>query len=171
MIGLYHPGIDGDVFLLNWYATLVADGDLEKLLGPSVWPMAAFMRHFTDPGARLYYLADDKGWWIVAWSFPFMGGGTWGLWVRKDKRFSGSRDGMDIIMASLAASLKDYPVLVNTTTQEPVVAKTCRLGYTYMGRIPLLFEGKDCHVLYLTREAFEPVWRGYNERRKNKRSS
>lgn len=152
----YEPGTLGDVPLLNWYSQLVVDQDLDKLLGPSLFPMAAFMRHFTGPGVRLFFLADERGWWAVAWDFPFMGGGTWGLWVRADARRPGrARLAITFIMDALATAFERYPVLVNTTIQPAVIAKTERLGYTYLGEIPHLFEGRPCHVLFQTRETFE----------------
>jgi len=169
-VNVYQPGQQADVALLAWYAHLSATGDLPKLLGPSVWSMAAFMRHFTDPQAILMYEEDAQGWAAVTWVFPLMGGGTWGLWVRPDVRASGSRRVMSFIIESLAVAMSQYPVLVNTTKQADVVAKTGRLGYSYLGKIPLLFEGEDCHVLYMTREMFQPVldrWRSYYERRKD----
>lgn len=166
---IYQPGQHGDVALLAWYAQLVASGDLAKLLGPSVWGMAAFMRHFIDPQAVLMYEEGPDGAWIAAaWTFPLMGGGTWGLWVSPNYRASGSRRVMNFIMEALAVATGQYPVLVNTTKQDAIVAKTKRLGYSYLGKIPMLFEGEDCHVLYMTREMFQPIlerWRAYYERR------
>lgn|SRR6185503_12288953 len=153
---VYRPGLDGDFALLHFYARLVADGDLDKLLGSSVHPLAAFMKHFTDPQAIVFYLADDKGWWTAAWLFPMAGGGAYGLWLREDKRAAGSRKAMNFIMETLAVGLTRYPVLVNATHQEDVVAKTERLGYTYVGKIPFLFDGKDCHLLRMTGEQFWP---------------
>lgn len=170
---LYIPGTNADIPLLNWYAQLGASQDLQKLLGPSVWPMAAFMRHFTDPNVLVMYLEDERGWYAVAWTFPMLGGGTWGLWVREDRRPTGNRAIVDFIMTSLSIAFEHFPVLVNTTKQESMVAKTQRLGYTYLGKIPVLFEGEDCHVLYQTRENFEPIslrWRQRYERRQDKRS-
>jgi hypothetical protein len=167
---VYRPGDRADLPLLHWYAQLVAADDLAKLVGPSLFPLAAFLRHFTDPRCVLFYEADAQGWWIAAWVFPLMGGGTWGLWLRPDKRAAGSRRALAFIVETLHAALTLYPVLVNTTKQDDVVAKTKRLGYTYLGRIPYLFEGEPCHVLYLTREAFAPLaerWSRYNERRQS----
>lgn len=164
MIAVYTPGDNGDAALLHWYSQLVVADDLQKLVGPSVWPMAAFMRHFTDPNLTLWYLADDQGWWMVAWAFPLMGGGSYGLWVRPGKRGSGSREGVNFIMSTLGLALAVYPVLVNTTKQPEMVPRTERLGYTYLGEIPFLFEGEPCHVLYMTRAMFAPVWRRWKER-------
>lgn len=162
---IYQPGEAGDGPLFHWYAQLTATGDIHKILGPSVHSISAFMRHFTDPSARLYYLFDDDGWWAVAWSFPMAGGGAWGFWLREDKRAVGSRLALAFIMATLNDALSRFPVLVNVTKQPEVVEKTQRLGYTYVGEIPYLFEGETAYVLQMTREAFEPrfqKWREYN---------
>jgi hypothetical protein len=158
-VEIYQPGTDGDAPLLQWYSTLVETEDLAELVGPSLFPLAAFMKHYTAPDTRLLILEDDKGWAAVAWLSVFMAGGTWGLWVRKGgPRHSGSRKVMGFIMSSLAYAFEFVPVLVNTTRRGSVVAKTRRLGYNYVGVIPLLFEGEDCHILYMTREMFQPIW-------------
>jgi hypothetical protein len=162
---VYVPGERGDVPLLHWYAQLAASGDLTRLLGPSIYSMAAFMAHFTSPSANLYYIEDEKGWMAAAWVFPFLGGGTWGLWVREDKRSSGSRQILDLIMETLEDCFSAYPVLVNTTKQPDIVAKTCRLGYKYIGVIPYLFEGDECHVMYMTKEMFAPALARWKELR------
>jgi hypothetical protein len=165
---IYVPGTDGDAPLLQWYGQLVEAGDIANLLGPSLHPLGAFMRHYTDPTSLVLFDEDDHGWTVVALLTTFMGGGTWGLWVRKDLRGAGSRRALSFIMDSLAYAFTLVPVLVNTTRQPEVVAKTERLGYKYLGAIPLLFEGEDCHILYMTREMFQPVqqqWDDYKVKR------
>ena len=157
--------------LFSWYMALWKTEDMQKLLGPSLWGLGAFMRHFTDPNAVLFYLADKDGWYAVSWLFPMAGGGSWGLWVRPDKRTGGSREIVNFIMETLAAGLNKWPVLVNTTTQLDIVGKTEKLGYTFVGSIPHLFEGQDCYLLYMTREQFTPkleAWRRIYGRRKDR---
>ena len=162
---MYVPGENGDVGLLHWYANLVSADDLHKLLGPSLWPMAAFMEHFRHADA-LWVLEDAQGWKAVAWTYPMISGGTWGLWVRPNGRQS--RETLEFIMTTLDLATQTYPVLVNTTKQPDVVAKTERLGYTYLGKVPYLFEGEDCFILYMTRAMFEPIlerWRAHGTSR------
>jgi hypothetical protein len=160
--------------LLHWYAQLVVAGDLEKMVGPSSRSLSGFMRHFTDPSSLLFVGTDDKGWWIVSWLTPLMSGGSWGLWLRPDTRGVGRRQALAVIMESINLGLTLWPVLVNTTTQPTVVAKTQRLGYAYLGCVPYLFGGEDCYVLYITRPMFAPLyerWSQYYGRRKNRRSA
>lgn len=161
----YVPGQSGDIALVQWYTQLAASGDLQRLVGPSLYPMGAFLAHFTSPACVLWYEEDENGWWAVATTFPLMGGGSWGLWVRSSCRAMGyAKRALQLIMCSLAISLSAYPVLVNVTKDRAVVDKTCRLGYTYLGEIPFLFEGDSAHVLYMTREAFMPRWVAWSEK-------
>lgn len=154
----YLPGETGDATLLHWYLHLVQTGDLQRIVGPSLYPLSAFIGHFTDPRATVQYLFDDDGWWIVSWTFPLGSGASWGLWVRGDKRGSGTRAGLGFIMESLASALARYPVLVNMAKEQAIVAKTQRLGYTYLGAVPYLYDGDTAHLLYMTREMFEPIF-------------
>lgn len=151
----YVRGQDYDTALAAWYVQLVKDGDLEKILGSSLWALGAFMEHFRSC-CFLLYEADELGWWYVSWLFPFMHGGTWGVWFRQDRRgrINSHRVGVQHLRESLRRAFEIYPVLVNTTKQPAIVAKTRKLGYTYLGEIPLLFDGEPCHVLYLTKEQF-----------------
>ena len=168
---VYTPGQGCDLGLLVWYMQLWQCEDMDKLLDHSLWSLSAFMRHFTDPNAILFYIEDEGGWYAAAWVFPMASGGSWGLWIRKDKRFTGNRDMMNFIMETLAHGLDKYPVLVNATKQAEIVEKTERLGYTNMGKIPGLFDGQDCYLLYMTREQFAPkleAWRRYYGRRQDR---
>ena len=166
-VNIYQPGTEGDAPLLKWYGQLVEAGDLSNLLGPSLHPLGAFMRYYINPDLCLMYDEDDKGWLAVSWFSVFMGGGTWSFWIRSDYRCSGSRRIMRFGMAGLSLALEHTKVLINTTKQPSVVAKTERLGYKYLGVVPLLFEGEDCHILYMTREMFQPLrdkWQAYQEK-------
>lgn len=164
MFNVYVPGEGGDAVLLHWYLHLVKTNDLHKIVGPSMYSLASFMKQFTDPRTRLYYLYDDEGWWIVAWTFPLGSGASWGLWVREDKRASGTRAGLAFIMSTLADSLATYPVLLNLAKDPAIVAKTKRLGYAYLGCVPYLYDGDDAHLMYMTREMFAPLMERWEAR-------
>jgi hypothetical protein len=149
----YSPGQELDIELVQWWEHLVRDGDLTKLVGSSLWPLSAFLAHFAACPTLLYD-TDEHGWTVVAWVFPFMGGGTFGCWIRPDQRLGGSRKNLRCIVNALHRGFDLYPVLINTTKQDAIVPKTEALGYTYVGKIPYLFDGESCHVLYMTKEQF-----------------
>ena len=149
----YEPGQNLDIELVQWWERLARDGDLAKLVGSSLWPLASFLAHFASC-PMLLYDTDAEGWTIVAWAFPFMGGGTFGCWIRPDQRSGGKRAHLRFVVNALRRAFDLYPVLVNTTKQDAVVPKTEALGYTYLGRVPYLFDGEPAHVLYMTKEQF-----------------
>lgn len=149
---LYLPGTNGDADLFKWYLQLVQTGDLQKIAGPSVWPIGGFMTQFTSPNASLFYAEDDKGWWAAAWASPFVGGANWGFWLREDKR--GGCDGPDFLFEFQSVAFEYYAVLIAVTKQGAVVGKLEQLGYTVLGPVPYLFEGEPCYISYLTREDY-----------------
>jgi hypothetical protein len=161
---VYAPGENGDAGLAQWYLQLVTSGDLHKTVGNSLTSMSAFMREFTDPKTTLFYLPDDNGWWIVAWVTRIGNGGSYGLWIREDKRPSGARVGLAFVMATQAAALAAFPVLLNIVKDPEVVEKTKRLGYAYLGCVPYLYDGEDAHLLYMTREMYEPLFTAWAEK-------
>lgn len=150
----YNFGTDGDLPILKWWAELGATGDMEQLMGRSAYSLSGFL-HALAPPTMVLYEEDEQGWWIVVTISPFMSGALWGLWIRQDKRASGAREGLRIIRDSLEIALESFPVVVNIARSDEVVAKTLKLGYTYLGVIPQLFDGEDCRVMFLTRESFE----------------
>ena len=161
---IYVPGQDGDLELLRWWAELHETGEIESLVGPSLYPIAAFTRHFTNENAQLYYLADEKGWRAAAWTFPFMSGGTWGLWIRKDTRHTGAKEVFQFILDSLDDAFSRYPVLVNIVKVPENIEKTKKLDYTYIGSVPYIFEGEEAHFLAMTKydwESHSQKWRAH----------
>lgn len=149
----YEAGQNFDADLVRWWGQLVADGDLQKLVGSSLWSMSSFLPHFASCPVLLYD-EDDKGWTIVCWVYPFMGGGTFGCWIRPDQRLIGRRKHFKFVLNALRRGFDLFPVLVNTTKQDAIVPKTEALGYTYLGVVPYLFDGEPAHVLYMTKEQF-----------------
>jgi hypothetical protein len=161
---IYTPGENGDAGLAQWYMVMVHSGDLQKTVGASMAPLSAFMREFTDPKTTLFYLPDDKGWWAVAWVTRMGTGGSYGVWIREDKRHAGSRTALAFVMSTLAASLAAFPVLLNVVKDPDVVEKTKRLGYAYLGCVPYLYDGGDAYLLYITREMYEPLFTAWAEK-------
>lgn len=150
---IYQPGQNGDAELLAWYLRLCDEGDLTRLYGHLGQPLSDFIKNYTDPMAMLAYEADDQGWWIVGWIKPFMGGASWGLWIRPDKRRTASAVSFALKLHELG--FEHFPCLMLATTQDEVVASMKRMGYTYLGIVPSLFGGDEGgHVMYLTRKDF-----------------
>lgn len=153
-MNVYQPGQNGDAELLAWYLRLVQDGELANLFGKLLQPLGLFMRNFTDEEMNLCYEADDQGWWIVGWARPFMGGASWGLWVRPDKRDSAEAVEFTLKLHELA--FEHFGLLVLATHQDKVVASMKRMGYTEIGAVPHLFGAELAgQLMYLTRRDFE----------------
>lgn len=158
---IYTPGTEGDGPLLVWYSKLVESGDLQKIAGQSVWSLSGFMGQFTRPDASVFFAADERGWWAVAWGCPFVGGANWGFWLREDKR--GGTEGPDFLFEFQTVAFEYFPVLIAVTKQESVVGKLTQLGYTVLGPVPYLFEGEPCYISYLTRDDFMQHARDWKE--------
>jgi len=152
MIQTYVYGTDADLPLLRWWAFLGSSGEIAEVMGASARSLGAFLKVLAPPNV-IFYMEDAQGWWGVVTVAPFMAGMTWGCWLRADKRQS--REALRFLADTLDFTLAQSPVVVNIARSEAVVAKSVKLGYTYIGAIPDLFDGETCHILYLTRDAFE----------------
>lgn len=150
----YLPGIVEDIGAFGWYLHLVETGELGVTLGFERLALGEFFRLLA--GLRLWYLSDATGWWAVAWTAPLLGGATYGLWIRRDHRQSPS--GLVFTLRTLDYALTEVPVLVNTCQTVETAARTVELGYTYIGMVPGLVDGKPLRLLHLTRDAFDRRW-------------
>lgn len=164
---IYQPGTLDDIDLLRWYERMAADGSIKTALGASLWPLSAFISHFSNPEVCVFVLSDDDGWWAVTWVAPVMAGWSCGFWIRDDVRGTkGPRhdEAMGLMMDSLALSLQQRPLMLSITTQPHVAAIVERAGFTHLGRVPLLFDGQDCDIHYITREVFAPRYAEWSTR-------
>lgn len=149
----YEKGQNGDAELLAWYLRMIDDGDLDKLYGALIASLSDFLQNYTDPLATVLYDADERGWWVVGWYRPFMGTGSWGMWVRPDKR--GSLEAIDFAFGLHALAFETFETLTLATMQEPIVVKMTQLGYNHLGVVPGLFgHERPGHLMFLTRDAF-----------------
>lgn len=149
---VYNPAID-ELRLVQWWMALQTLGDDSFLMNSAMYSLANFLDAHRPP-SELFYEEDDAGWWAVATVAPFMAGGTWGLWLRPDKRRAGRKSNLRFVRDVLTRCLEQYPILVSLCRTPELAAKTVKLGFTNLGVIPVLFEGDPCSVLYLTREQF-----------------
>lgn len=164
---VYAPGENGDADLLAWYLRLCDNGDMQKMFGDIPQPLGHFMRNYTDPDVSLLYVKDEQGWWGVIWAKPFMGGASWGFWVRPDKR--GTPETVQFVLQFHEQAFQRTPLLVFATTSEQLVAQSARMGYTDLGAVPSLF-GMDApgHIMYCTPSSLEatlPKWKEIHDAR------
>ena len=86
-----------------------------------------------------------------------MNGGDWNFWMRADFRGKGNRKIMHFAVESRALALDRFPVVVSMTKYPELVPKIELLGYKYVGVVPRMAEGADCHILYVTRAMAQPL--------------
>lgn len=158
---IYEAGSADDAGLLAWYGRMALDGSIQTAVGQSIWSLAAFVKHFADPDVTVFYADDEYGWKVVTWIAPVMSGWTCGFWMRSDIRGTRGEEhqaAMAFMMQSLRLSLQSRPLMLAITTQPHVVKIVEKAGFTRLGRVPLLYDGKDCDIYYITREAFAERW-------------
>lgn len=141
-----------DTLLAQWFLSMQACGELRTTLVSGAHSFGGFF-DFARRLPFLAYEADEKGIRCAAWGENFMGGMSFGLWIRPEHRAT---------KGAVAFALEVYdrifaagvPVVVGLCKQPLLVPAHESLGYTVCGTIPALWDGEDVIVLALRPEAF-----------------
>lgn len=147
----YQHTFEQDALLLTWYQELIQSGDMVVTFMPSSYPLSKWFEVFRT--AELVYEADEKGIWWAAWVEPSFGISMYSMWCRTDKRRS-LRNATNTKKA-LHAALTLRGTVFGVTCQPSLLELHRRMGYTVVGEVPGLWEGRPAWLVSLTREGFE----------------
>lgn len=146
----YHADPAEDLLLSQWWTTLLDANEFLGTFTATLVPLSAFLAHFQPPTSLLYE-ADARGLWAAAWFEPVMSGAFLGFWARRDRRRT--RGALEALETALTSGLARWPVLLGVTRSNLLRAHR-RLGYTVLGDIPHLWDGRAVSVVMLTQEGF-----------------
>lgn len=152
-----------DTLLLQFYTQATQDGSLRHLFYDMT---ISGVFQYLSPGRTITVMRlRDNIPWLVAWFEPCFDGAFLGFWAARDMRHR--LEGRNSICALLDAGLDRVRVVLGTTRAELIDGHTA-LGYTELGAVPLLWDGRDVHYVYLTRQDFEASkivqrWRRYKK--------
>lgn len=148
----YEPNAINDTLLLAWWTRMVQSGDIKTFLTEDALALSNFINHFRPPMRLLYKVNADIGIWFAAVISPLFDGAFFDMWI--DQGHRAGKAWLEAMEEALEVAFDQYPVLIGTTTQANLIDGHLRLGYNIGGMIPKLWNGKDVHVLYITRESF-----------------
>lgn len=153
----YKQTTDEDLLLLQWWATMRADEELEKIFWRGAGRPAVFLSLFQPPSGLLYEV-DEQGIWFAWWGAPYFSGVRAGLWVRQDRRETLAAAAA--YREALERTFEVATVIVFETCQEHVWRICQALGYNAM-EVAGLWDGRPMWLLTLTQEE----WRTKHGRR------
>jgi hypothetical protein len=148
---VYRPSFTHDAWLLQWYARLIADGELAELLSVRARPLAAFMHNFQAPTVLWLEVEPDWGPRVVQgamWFAPFLDGASVGLYLAPEWRHT--RPSVVFVTETMSAALERWPVLVAWTHDPRRVRTYRRFGLVLSGSVPRAREGGTIWLLTLT---------------------
>lgn len=149
---LYQAAPDKDLRLLRWYSHLVTSGDIARTFAAGMEVPSVFLAYFQPPKVLALDFDADGEIWFAAWLEPFMQTAFFSLWCRADHRH-----GKGLLVnteEAIRVSLEAFPMLLGVTPHENLLDEHRRGGYTVLGKVPGLLDGKDAYALYITRESF-----------------
>ncbi len=147
----YRPESFYDWLLIDLWAKMQANGDLQKTMLGGSQSLLAFCRVLATPETCLAY--DQEGPYFAAWCEPVMAGVALGFWVREDKRKS--RICLKLAHQLLTQLFTCYPTIVVITKDPDVSQFHAHFGFTYAGEIPHVYDGETAYMSFLTRETYQ----------------
>ena len=151
-----------DLVMLQWLEQMRRDGDLEHTLSAGVRTPFQFLQ-FINNRILLYRVDTFSNVTHALWLEPCMGSVFLSYYVRPEARVDHKSELLflyDCIDAVFAAG--DVNTICGFIQHRQTDDETRRfirlherLGYTYSGRVEKFFDGRDCHVVAMTREAWE----------------
>lgn len=159
----YYPCPELDYMLLGWLQRMAADGELDKTISCGNGTPSEFLMFFRH--RRLFFTVDEfNNLSRACWVESCMGSVFIGYYIHPNARTDQANKVYflyDIIDAIFRHG-DTVPVIVGFIQQRPTQHETekfiqthVRLGYTYRGYMPKFFDGKDCHIVAITREDWE----------------
>lgn len=140
-----------DLLLAGWWRKIAMDGELQSFsIGGE--RLSQFLAWFQAP-TTLWYDLDEAGINFALWIEPQTPTAAWvHLYLAPHVR--STKQALTNILNALGSALERYPVLLGTTKSAALANEHVKVGFVKLGVIPYCFDGEDCHLTYLTRDAF-----------------
>lgn len=139
-----------DALLVQFYAQATTDGSAKYLFYDTT--LSGVFRYLSPERAVTLMRVRDGVPWLVAWFEPCFDGAYLGLWAAEPLRYT--IEGIYVVCALIDAGLDHRCTILGTTRQE-LIDEHKALGYAELGAVPALWDGRDVHWVYVTREGFE----------------
>lgn len=159
----YSPSQQMDYILLQWLERMRHDGELSKVISSGNHAPSSFLS-FMGPPRVLWFQLDSLGNLSYAcWVEPVMGSVFLSYYAQP--AFRRNREVLYFIYDIRDMLFKaGVPVICGLIQERETYDETkaflklhSNIGYTYRGALPNFFDGKDCHLVAITKEDwFEP---------------
>jgi len=157
----YYACKELDWILLNWMSRMEADGELTKTLSVGNGTPTYMLQFFQN--RRLFFTTDEFGNLTRAcWIEPCMGSVFIGFYIHPNVR--ADQKGKVFFLYDMINAIfnQGVPVIAGFIQERPTSEETSkfiklheRLGYRYRGFVPHFFDGRDCHIVAITKENWE----------------
>lgn len=153
---LYDRSATHDSLVLQWYGTMLIEGEFDLTFTKSLKSPSRFLSHFSS-SATLAFEVDDRSIWFAFWYEPLMSGTCIGLWIRGDKRQS--KTAYRLLCHALDCTIRAFPVVL-AVTRARLVDPLRSLGFAWLGMIPSLWDGQAAYVFVLTPDLWKETAHG-----------
>lgn len=153
MIEVYEPSVETDVLVAQWWDQLRECGDLDHVFSLGARPLSGFFLAFQPPTVLFFERDPQLGIVRALWLMLLMNTVAMGLWAHPKRRSEPA--GVTFVETVLRQTLAAVPVVVAVINRPQVRDLATRFGFTSVGTVPLIYNGADGELFYLTREQFE----------------
>jgi len=158
---LYRGTAEEDVLLAYWYDHLSKTKDLNLVTTKSSRTLHGFLSMFQPSNFLTYSLFEDDSHphdpiEFAGWFAPEQlsnRGFYYSNWAHESIR--GKRRQLYLSAAVYDAAFTFADVLIGITKQKHLLPIHHKIGYTYAGAIPYMFDSDPAYILYLTKKSYE----------------
>lgn len=162
MIIQYEPGNSAhDHVLLQWHREVMASDEASKTFVQGMESPSVFLSYFQPPRQFVAEVDEFSTVQYSAWLDPCMSGTYLSFWARPERRKSKAMVQFYLEVIEAVFQHEAIHVILGTIQDRPSDTETTdflklheSFGYEYVGAIPYLFDGKDAHIVALTRDGF-----------------
>lgn len=154
-----------DYLLLGWLQRMQNDGEADKVIHPRTQAPGLFLSFFRPPERHLFFKVNNYGNLSHAcWFERIMDGVFVSYYV--DPNFRGFDDEkyfmfFDLIDEAFALGMTTVCGLIQERPTPKETRKFLRvhraMGYRHSGTLPLVFNGKDCHLVSMTKDEWDEL--------------
>ena len=155
---LYRRTTEEEIILAQWWEQLRISGDAQHLFPTTDISLTAFLNLFNSSTVLLHYALDDEGAVKVAGWLEQANHAkehcmyiTW--WASEKLR--GSKEFMRYTFSILDIYTGTVPVIIAFGPRPEIAKLQKSIGFDIIGSVPKMYNGRDCNVMYITRDLFE----------------
>jgi hypothetical protein len=141
-----------DTMIAQWWAEMLASGELEAIFSDSCRAIGSFFPIFKLPN-HLFYMQDARGLTLAIWFGKLLDSACVGIFLAPRSRLDTTiYRAVQLIYHTIFDS---FPLITGVTKREKLLTTFTDLGYNIVGRVDGLLDSQPTWILHLPKSSYE----------------